>query len=1078
MSDDGNNQRGIVESTRRFYSLFSQWISSLTFRQLADLVKSSSSSTSYYNLSEEQGNQSQIFLDRMETIDITSSGSDIDLSSDEDDTVEVPQPEFSYSSSKRVLPSWTREKGPPKASSSRGTYSRAGNHQGESAPSTSYGTSSRALNSRMGVGNGISSQPRKNDEKSNRNISLYARDADHEQHLNKRVLPPYPPFSGSQTNQSSSWDNLASNRGYLSRGSADDGFMYDNNHPRILPHTLARGRPGSSSDHTSSSDPYLNVGFGEDRVLGDERIIYQAALQEISQPTAEVDIPPGLLTVPLLRHQKIALAWMVEKESRTMHCLGGILADDQGLGKTISTIALILKQWPSQAKYQSDKHNNINTEALNLDDDDDDNVGSKTVDPNVGKSKLVEDSNNKPETLDLDGVDDDDNGSATTETVNKMENFDGTKSKSGSSSSHPPIQKNRPPAGTLIVCPATVLRQWNRELLEKVANKVKLSILVYHGGTRTKDPAKLAKHDVVLTTYSIVSNEVPKQSIVDEDDGEQKPGDRHWLSSDFTGTKKRKHSSTTSKKGKKGSKVADGSLCSQAGALARVNWFRVVLDEAQTIKNHRTLTARACCGLRAKRRWCLSGTPIQNSIDEMYSYFRFLRHHFYSSYKNFYGGIKNPISRDPNIGYKKLQAVLRTLLLRRTKETLLDGEPIISLPPKFIKMKAVTFTAEERSFYAQLEAESRSQFKAYAAAGTVNQNYANILLMILRLRQACDHPLLVKGFNSDSGKRTNLEKAKKLPTHILMGLLDHLEAASAICLICTDPAEDAIVTICGHVFCYQCVADYLNGDDNLCPARRCKQQLSDDVLFSEATLISCVSGDVDGNISTDNGSSKASSILSNEYSSSKIKAALEILFSHCEFNSKCIKVDEPGETSKENSMSAQVRTEKMKGSSTQGPIKTIVFSQWTRMLDLFEYSLNLYCLQYRRLDGSMSLAARDRAVREFNTDPEVTVMLMSLKAGNLGLNMVAACHVILLDLWWNPSTEDQAIDRAHRIGQTRPVTVSRITIKDTVEDRILALQEEKRKIVASAFGEDHVSGSGARLTIDDLKYIFLGNQPI
>lgn len=67
-------------------------------------------------------------------------------------------------------------------------------------------------------------------------------------------------------------------------------------------------------------------------------------------------------------------------------------------------------------------------------------------------------------------------------------------------------------------------------------------------------------------------------------------------------------------------------------------------------------------------------------------------------------------------------------------------------------------------------------------------------------------------------------------------------------------------------------------------------------------------------------------------------------------------------------------------------------------------------------------------------------MLMSLKAGSLGLNMVAACHVILLDLWWNPTTEDQAVDRAHRIGQTRPVTVSRITIKDTVEDRILALQ--------------------------------------
>ncbi|KAK9274964.1 hypothetical protein L1049_022221 [Liquidambar formosana] len=143
------------------------------------------------------------------------------------------------------------------------------------------------------------------------------------------------------------------------------------------------------------------------------------------------------------------------------------------------------------------------------------------------------------------------------------------------------------------------------------------------------------------------------------------------------------------------------------------------------------------------------------------------------------------------------------------------------------------------------------------------------------------------------------------------------------------------------------------------------------------------------------------------------------------------------------------------------------------MLDLVEISLNQSCMQYRRLDGSMTLASRDRAVKDFNTDPEVTVMLMSLKAGNLGLNMVAACHVILLDLWWNPTTEDQAVDRAHRIGQTRPVTVSRITIKDTVEDRILALQEEKRKMVASAFGEDQSGGSATRLTVEDLRYLFM-----
>nr|GEV94830.1 helicase-like transcription factor CHR28 [Tanacetum cinerariifolium] len=103
---------------------------------------------------------------------------------------------------------------------------------------------------------------------------------------------------------------------------------------------------------------------------------------------------------------------------------------------------------------------------------------------------------------------------------------------------------------------------------------------------------------------------------------------------------------------------------------------------------------------------------------------------------------------------------------------------------------------------------------------------------------------------------------------------------------------------------------------------------------------------------------------------------------------------------------------------------------------------------------------------------EVTVMIMSLKAASLGLNMVAACHVILLDLWWNPTTEDQAIDRAHRIGQTRPVTVFRFTVKDAIEDRILALQKRKREMVESVFGDDKNGGCETRLTVADMEYLF------
>lgn len=225
----------------------------------------------------------------------------------------------------------------------------------------------------------------------------------------------------------------------------------------------------------------------------------------------------------------------------------------------------------------------------------------------------------------------------------------------------------KPAAGTLVVCPASVLRQWARELKEKVANEAKLSVLIYHGSNRTKDPIELASYDVVLTTYAIVTNEVPKQPLADNnDDDDRKNGERYGLTSAFS--KKQKKASNVSNKRKKGRNGIDNfAMDCACGTLAKVGWHRVILDEAQTIKNHRTQVARACCGLRAKRRWCLSGTPIQNAIEELFSYFRFLRYDPYASYKSFCNSIKHPISRDSSQGYKKLQAVLRAIMLRRTK---------------------------------------------------------------------------------------------------------------------------------------------------------------------------------------------------------------------------------------------------------------------------------------------------------------------------------------------------------------------------------------------------------------------------
>ena len=121
----------------------------------------------------------------------------------------------------------------------------------------------------------------------------------------------------------------------------------------------------------------------------------------------------------------------------------------------------------------------------------------------------------------------------------------------------------------------------------------------------------------------------------------------------------------------------------------------------------------------------------------------------------------------------------------------------------------------------------------------------------------------------------------------------------------------------------------------------------------------------------------------------------------------------------------------------------------------------------------MSLTARERALSEFEEKPDVTVILMSLKAAGLGVNLTCANHVILSDVWWNPTVEEQAIDRAHRIGQMREVKVVRFTVRGTVEDRILALQDRKRAMVAAAFGEDNEGCvRRAQLTLEDLVFLF------
>jgi SNF2 family DNA or RNA helicase len=154
-------------------------------------------------------------------------------------------------------------------------------------------------------------------------------------------------------------------------------------------------------------------------------------------------------------------------------------------------------------------------------------------------------------------------------------------------------------------------------------------------------------------------------------------------------------------------------------------------------------------------------------------------------------------------------------------------------------------------------------------------------------------------------------------------------------------------------------------------------------------------------------------------------------------------------------------------------VKTIIFSQFTSMLDLVEPTLRDHQISHGRYDGKMRKDQRDAVLNDFRTT-SMSVLLVSLKSGSVGLNLTSASRVILLDMWWNPAIEEQAIDRVHRIGQFRPVTVHKLTILNSVDERIAELQAKKREAANGALGDGVIRRKGQtnKLSLEDVLYLF------
>ncbi|MCW5831561.1 MAG: DEAD/DEAH box helicase [Labilithrix sp.] len=397
------------------------------------------------------------------------------------------------------------------------------------------------------------------------------------------------------------------------------------------------------------------------------------------------------------------------------------------------------------------------------------------------------------------------------------------------------------PARALVVCPKSVVYNWHEEIARF---RPGLSVAVYHGPKRALDP----RAAVTLTTYAVLRLDADK--------------------------------------------------------LAAEAWDTVVLDEAQAIKNESSQTARAAFDLRAPFRLALSGTPVENRLEELWSVMHFANPGLLGGRTSFSERYSSPIAAGDRAAAERLRAKIRPVVLRRMKRDVLP-----ELPPRTDSVLHVELEETERVVYDAVRAAARKELASKLAEGA---GVLAALEALLRLRQAACHPALVPGQRAESSSK--IER-----------LLGALEEAAAD----------------GH--------------------------------------------------------------------------------------------------------------------------KALVFSQWTSLLDLVEPHLEAAGVRYTRLDG----ATKDRGavVSEFQDPSGPPVLLASLKAGGTGLNLTAADHVFLLDPWWNPAAEDQAADRAHRFGQERPVIVYRMVARDTVEERILALQEKKRALADVALGD---AGGAAAITREEL----------
>ena len=397
----------------------------------------------------------------------------------------------------------------------------------------------------------------------------------------------------------------------------------------------------------------------------------------------------------------------------------------------------------------------------------------------------------------------------------------------------------------IVLCPKSLLFNWENEIKKYFPNMT--CLVIYQNSKKREELIKKANdYDIIITSYSILQ----KDYKVYFDNN--------------------------------------------------IEFNYMILDEAHYIKNMKTRSNKAVKTIKSMRKVILTGTPLENRLEELYGLFEIIMPNYLGTYNEFRRDFSAKIERNDKVSLEILQSKIRPFILRRTKDEVLK-----ELPKKQEQIVFNEMTNRQSIIYNEiLNRVKQDTEKIIEDNGRTGKAKIQILSALLRLRQVCNHPKLLDDKLEDEDMSAKVEQFEEL-------LLETIESEN----------------------------------------------------------------------------------------------------------------------------------------------KVLIFSQFTKMLDILENRLKENNILYERLDGTTK--NRQDVVDNFNNDKKIKVFLISLKAGGVGLNLTSASNVFIYDPWWNPQVENQAIDRAHRIGQKKTVNVYKFITKNSIEEKILKLQERKANLFENIVKEDN-----------------------